>query len=177
MVKSNTISAISEIIFDIMSFSAYYILGSQCWAVIFLLCSIITIVIHHNNSNKPPPGWVRKYINKSAKYLCIDLEQHGTESKDGKWKLPQQNVPIGINLKDSEVTLTTDAKEENKQSTKYLPLFQLILNIENTKREKEWIQPEWQWVANVLNRLFFAVAFSLNLVSLFIFLLAINDKI
>ena len=116
-------------------------------------------------------------MNKLAKYLCIHLEQHGTESKDGQWKQPQQNLPIGIDLNDSEVSVTTDAQKENKQSIKYSPLFQLILNIENTKREKEWVKTEWQWVASVLNRLFFGVALSLNLVSLVIFLLAIRDKI
>ena len=104
------------------------------------------IVIHHNSSKELPPEWLRKYINKLARYLCIHLEQHNTESEEWKWKLPQQNVPNGI---DSDVSLTTDAKEENKQSTKCSPLFQLILNIENTKREKEWIKAEWQWVASV----------------------------
>ena len=134
-------------------------------------------MIHHSSSNEPPPGWLRKYIEKVAKYLCIHLDKHNTELEEQKWKLPQENIPNGIDLKDSQVTLTADEQEEKTQPMRYSPLFQLFLNIENCKRETERIKAEWQWMARVLNRLFFAVAFSLNFVSLFIFILAINDKI
>ena len=158
-------------------FSAYYLLGSQSFAILYLLCSIIVIVVHHNNSNKRPPRWLRKFISRLAKYLCIRLEHQEEEFAETNQKLPSRNKPNGRGIKDSQVSPATDALEKDKQSLTHSPLFQFFLHKEIVKREKKLIKAEWQWVASVLNSLFMVVALSLNFVSVLFFILAINDKI
>ena len=124
----------------------------------------MVLVIHHQDYNVPPPVWLRRTGKRLAKSLRIH-SKHKTEAGEIIRKLP--------GIKDSQVSPATDAREEDKRATTHSSLFQFILDKENIKRLKELIKTEWQWIASVLNRLFFAVALFLNFVNSLIFILAL----